>query len=204
MNNSTRSASIYGLFDLSDPHRRVRYVGQTSKTLSERLADHLRSAHRTGKKREYPVYRDWLSCVPAKDVGILLLDTCDHDRRLEVEDSWIAMLRTSIDDGGFNLLGLKQPAEYVARRMATMSISAPAGSPPRRAQAAAMSRWYASPEGQESCRARVSSPETRAKIANSLRNGPASAESRARVQRTNHTRWHVNRGLVKSDCEFCE
>lgn len=103
MSNSTRSASIYGLFDLSDPYRRVRYVGQTSQTIHQRLSDHLAVARKRpdSRDRDFPVYTEWLCSLNPRDVGVLLLDTCSHEDRYVRESYWIEALRTL--ETGFNV-----------------------------------------------------------------------------------------------------
>lgn len=46
--------------------------------------------------------------------------------------------------------------------------------------------------------------DTRARMAESAKSRPPiSEETRRKLRLRNHKRWHVNRGVTKSDCEFC-
>ena len=52
---------------------------------------------------------------------------------------------------------------------------------------------------------RTHTAETRSKMSESAKNRPPiSDETRERLRKRNHVRWHLNRGLVKIGCVFCD
>jgi hypothetical protein len=93
---------VYGLYSLSDPNKRIRYVGQTAFGASTRLRYHLK-AHTKKVAGRYPVTQ-WVKKHGAEDVGIVVLESFEDDARLDAaEVRWIEELGTHVSRGGLNV-----------------------------------------------------------------------------------------------------
>lgn len=192
MSDLTRHATIYGLFDLNDLERRIVYVGQTTRRLSDRLNSH-RSSCRKGVR--FPVYADWMRRVDPANVGVLELEVCDYTDRLVREQSWIERLGTRLDQTGYNaddpLAGPRAAAYYN-----------PPGSASRVAQANTLRATLATSAAKEKTSAATAAnwqkPEYRAKLL-------VGVEKRASRggQVGNHRRYHLARGVVSDHCKIC-
>lgn len=94
---------VYGLSLKSDPSGTIRYVGQTSRPLRDRLRDHM-NAHQKKVSSRYPVSR-WVH-KHGSDVEIRLLEKCETSEDLNKREiHWIEFLGTHVSRGlsGLNL-----------------------------------------------------------------------------------------------------
>lgn len=72
---------IYGLFNTHYPQE-ICYVGSTSKKLKSRLNGHL-------NKPVSLTMSEWITEIGRENVGIVLLENCDFDERVEREQHHI-------------------------------------------------------------------------------------------------------------------
>ena len=91
------------IYTLSDPITdEVRYIGQTKKSLDERLRNHLKSKGKTHR-------HNWINSLIKKGVKpkIELIETVDRDKVSETEIFWISMFKS----WGFKLCNLTEGGE---------------------------------------------------------------------------------------------
>jgi len=95
---------VYGLYDVADGDKRIRYVGLTRHGAQGRLATHFRSANHK-KTKNYPVY-NWIRKHGKENIRATILEDCRHDEKLlnEREQHWISFYRNLI---GVDLLNIR-------------------------------------------------------------------------------------------------
>lgn len=198
---------IYGLCD--PVTLKIRYVGQTSKSVESRLGQHIFWANHGG---HYYVH-NWLrSLESAPRIIILDSDPIDLD---EAESFWIEHFRnsgvklTNYTDGGFSLRGYKITEEHreklrlrrgwhhTPEAKKKMSASQKGnknslGYVPTQEKRRKISEGNKGHKPSQETRMKLSlaglgrkhSPETRAKISSALISHTVSAETRAKISRT--------------------
>lgn len=83
---STASGSVTALiYGLHAGDGNIAYVGQTSRRLSQRLAEH---RYKARDNSALPVYK-WMREVGIKNVQAMPLDECEIDFINELEQDWI-------------------------------------------------------------------------------------------------------------------
>lgn len=113
---------IYGLYSLADSadYQNIRYVGQTTRTIEDRLADHKRHA----KKDENRYVCRWIRTLDY-NIGIIVLETStfvsdqhlDERETYHITEALTAGLRlTNLTDGGRGTRGYIWPEDLVERR----------------------------------------------------------------------------------------
>ena len=91
---------IYGISCLCHPNRGVRYVGQTSRSLARRRAEH--KHHATKARYRMPVY-DWIRKHGWDNMIFRVLDQAPDQNSADAKEIyWIATLGTGIQFGGMN------------------------------------------------------------------------------------------------------
>lgn len=177
--HSTVVGRIYGLLGPDDV---VRYVGQTTYSLSRRLANH-RGAARVGATA--PVY-EWMRAVQPENVTARDLEVAPVSQLAERERHWIVKLGTLTTCGGCNdKLGNENSDAFRVK-----------------ARASQTARWE-DPEEHVRASAKWSDPEKRAQ-ARAAWEAYWNDPNRAPLLRPGgHIRWHLNRGIVKNGCTFC-
>jgi hypothetical protein len=83
--------SVARVYGLAAADSKINYVGQTTRQLQERLAQHKRAAV-AGKSTD-PVH-EWMRAVGPQEVKIILLEECPAEDRYRREDHWISALGT--------------------------------------------------------------------------------------------------------------
>lgn len=102
MKSST--GAIYGLYDIRQPEKRVRYVGQTVLTNPKRRLDQHRHEARSG--HGYLAVHRWIRKIGPENVGQVILEHFVPAEELNNRETyWIAEHRTFKDwgEGGLNL-----------------------------------------------------------------------------------------------------
>lgn len=177
------------VYSLSNDDGRPRYVGMTCGEVRVRLRNHRRMA-RNGTRR--PVY-DWMRKYGPDSIYATVLEVVDPDRLYEVEQAWIARLRSegadllNLVDGGPGRSGIKMTAEQVdAMRLrpvsdetrARMSVAAKGRPSPNKGKP--MSEEQKAKQ-REAMRGRTASAETRAKMSAAAKGRAKSPEHAAKI-----------------------
>lgn len=174
------TARVYGLYDTQDQTKRIRYVGQTRKTLEQRLSLHHKATrYATGTE---PVLA-WMRELGRDRIGIALLEECFEEDRLARERHWIDELGTLVAEDGFNLSrrGRWKMPEY-RKKLVGDSVRLAYQQPEHSAAITAHHRRrMQDPRQQEIARKTLTAASPKA----------------------NHVRWHVNRGKTNPECPYC-
>lgn len=105
------------VYALMEPNGEIRYVGQTSDTLSGRLAQHIWAAK---KKRKTYVHK-WINSILKKGLKPKIITLEENATWNKSEIEWISKLRsegnrlTNCSDGGDGTLGYKHSKETKAK-----------------------------------------------------------------------------------------
>lgn len=183
-----------------------RYIGKTTRPLKVRFNAH-RSDARRGTKR--PVY-DWIRKHGEDAVQVCAIATFDGDTIHLIDETeifHIAQARDIYDAKNLNCTdggdGMSNPSEETRAKMSGENhpMFGKNHTPEARARISA-AQW-----------GREMSVPVRSKISESMKRLEKTPEHLARISqskigntdgdRGRHTRWHVNRGLIKDGCEFC-
>lgn len=190
---------IYGL---SLDGRNFRYIGLTVQPLWARLQGHVAASRYDDKMRRYPVLR-WIRKHGPDKIVITELEECDVEVLDEREIYWIAEMKRR----GHQLLNLAPGGYGLNREYWTPET--------RSVHSARLKRYFSDPEKVEAMRQRQRdgwTDERRAAKSHTTKkyfeaNPDKRALDNARLVATSgrgrHTRWHTNRGIVSSECEYC-
>lgn len=114
--NPDRAVRVYGLLDARDPEQRIRYVGQTSTRVSDRLNRHRYAARKPDGRG---LVTAWMREIGPEYVVAIELEVCTWTDRHEREAWWIDEKRTLVElnEGGLNdSHGSRMSARDSARR----------------------------------------------------------------------------------------
>jgi hypothetical protein len=223
-----RAFEVYGIVSDRDVAA-VRYVGATTRGREARFKAHLRAA-RAGDGRE--LYR-WMSSelTAGHNIISILIESCDNIETLRLrEEYWISEIPGLFNGNGGGVVVIPSPP---TRARMSASAKARFEDPKERGKIWPSSRSRdVSEETREKLRQanvrRFEDPAERERIGSRTRGQTLSPEHRAALSRANtgkkhspetlaklraakagkpsrpmHNRWHVNRGIVKPDCIFC-
>jgi group I intron endonuclease len=213
---------IYGL-SLDDGE--IRYIGK-SIDISARLRSH---KHSSNKGVKTPLYH-WIRKYGFDAIRVSVIEEGGVDELFDLEIKWIAHYRAQSDrilnvtTGGDGVRGYAQTEER--KRAHSELMSGPNSSNRTRPMTPKMlghlrnmskTRKPVSAETRAKMSAahtgRRRSPEARAAVSEGrLRSFQNDPEKLARQQdmmrnaqpKSIHVRWHANRGITKSGCNFCE
>lgn len=195
---SKRELVVYGLYFEGNG---IRYVGMTSNSIKRRVYEHRRCA-KQGMKR--PVYA-WMRKYGPDNVKYIILERCNtHEELVRQEIWWIAEARRyeslmNLTDGGEAFLGWESTPEH--KEALSKALKGKTRSPETREL---MSQGM---KGNKNCVGRKVSAETRAKMSawqKGVPRNPIDDVTKLPKNTGQHVRWHVNRGIVKSDCLPCQ
>jgi len=201
------------------------YVGKTSKSISTRWSQHLYAVRNGSKFHLHNAIRLYgANNFTIESLNLMDEDVSDEQSLNKAERLLIRLLRINsktynLTDGGE---GLSNPSPETRAKI-SLAMSTREVSPETRAKIGLANR-NRTPETRRKIslgnmgrkisaetRSKLSlansnpSAETRAKIGQAARN--ASPETRAKIgtstTQRNHTRWHVNRGIVNPACPLC-
>lgn len=186
------------IYYLHDGDYMPRYIGQTTQPLRKRFQDHKYEA-RSGRT-DSPLYRWMRKHGDAVQICSLELFTAEDLHMIDSREVFhIAQWREytvkpnlNLSEGGESgCRGCKWTPEQRARQSAAQSGKALAEEHRARIAVANTGRVFT-----ESHRANISA----------ARAGRAISEAhQSKLKGTgNHTRWHVNRNIIKPECEFCK
>lgn len=212
MSNSTMPhGHIYALASTREP-KHFRYVGQTRKLLNERLHGHIRSSR--AKRHADSTFYTWIrtELLDGYNIRVIELQSADSDDDLNLyEDLWIQNLRVQ----GHVLLNTKpgggyrgtEPHSEATRALLSNLTRLQMQSPEMRDAArrgGKMSgvhgaKYFVSDAGREAARRGADS------VHEWMRTTPEGRVAQQKFASAgSHTRWHVNRGIIKEGCELCE
>lgn len=184
---------IYGLHNGDGD---IRYVGQTTRTARSRLSQH-KLAARSGKT--YAV-SNWINKHGEDSIQMIIIETFDSTTihlLNEREIYHIAQARAmsigenlNMTDGGDGSLGTAMTPENRAMHSARMSVKM-VGNTYRRGTTAS-----------EITRTRMSLSRT-GKAKSEAHKAALSKSWEGRPPIAQHTRWHVNRNIIKDGCTLC-
>jgi hypothetical protein len=169
--SSGRTVAIYALCDsrVSDPVKRVRYIGQTVRPLSLRLAIHWNTANLSNHRAT------WMRSMRASGAAVVIEEVCrvPEEQANQTEIEQIAQWRALGSDltnatlGGEGGRGCR-PTPETRRKMSEARKRHRATPETRAKMSASLRARYATPEARAMMRAIVTgrrrSPETRAKM----------------------------------------
>lgn len=185
----TATGIIYGLKTASS---RVLYVGKTTKSLSERLSNHVRSSRTVFDGNPVLV---WIRDVGEAAVLIVELEHGPLDQLNVLEVSWTNTLKTHVSEGGLNRIRGTQLSEADrAQRSASLRQHFQDHPESRVQRSAQLVKRFSNPANREKVRTSVAQHYTKPESHVPVRRGG---------QLGAHNRWHVNRGVTKVGCEFC-
>lgn len=226
-NSTTRTPVIYGLHNGDGV---IRYVGLTSKSAETRLHEHTRDAN-VARLRDYPVYR-WIRREGTSNIHTTVLEYIADIKDLGVRERfWIAYYRAhghillNCNDGGLGgwlgteasaktsakLRGVPKSAEHRAK-LSAAKMGKPSTHIVTDEYRAKLSAAH---KGKQTFLGKTHTAETKAQMAQTraawwddekrakASQNAKSPEGVANLSKGNHTRWHLNRGVVKEGCEFC-
>lgn len=108
---------VIRIYSLHDPRRpkEVRYIGQTSQNLSERLSKHIIRAISNYRKKNSNHRCNWIGCLSKDGIkpAITLIEETDESNYIKREKFWIADYRSkghnlvNSTEGGEGTLGYK-------------------------------------------------------------------------------------------------
>lgn len=206
---------IYGLRLKTDDE--YRYVGLTRFGASQRLSGHIREAEYG--RLHYPVYA-WIRKHGSYAIQSDVLEVIEvgNDTKLKFrEQFWIATFKSqfsmgikkkrllNLNDGGNSCIGggwerMDPDKRELRRRKASEAMSK---------RMTGFNQWAnMDPKKKEARIARLKevefSEERRRKISESALERSLHGNLRKNSKYGAHIKWHVNRSMINSECEFCE
>lgn len=203
--DSTPLWVIYGLRLVGDLE--YRYIGYTTIGTKKRLSKHRRDT----LYRDFHVHR-WMKANGRENITIDVLEECpegDLPYISEAESFWIEQIRsfghrlTNLNAGGVGGNSSRKHSEETKLKISQSLLNNP--NLPR----GETHPSYGKPLSDEhkakmsaSLTGNTHSDETRRLMSDIAKARPKEHHI-ARAAKTNHTRWHVGRQIVKPDCIHC-
>lgn len=188
----------------------IRYVGLTKKAIDKRLAEHVYEANYPKRNKSHRTH--WFKSLADEGLYPVIypLEVVDEEAAPLCEQQWIARLRLlgcQLVNGTEGGETSRQTAESRAKMSAALK-----GRPGR--------VWTDEERQKLSASNSVSikfkfdtDPEYRERHRTGCKNRPPmsmerrqklSDDRKGQTNKGHHTRWHLNRGIVKDDCQWCE
>lgn len=232
MTNLPRTGVVYALTcNCDETGEDVRYVGMTVRGAAKRLAHHIKDALNPNSPRRTHHKNQWIRAHLGRGHAIIttVLETATRDELPSAERRWIERGQelgwrlTNAQCADWTYAADETRAKISAARLkyfespenrdAYAAVRKEVANRPevRAALSAARAAWWKDEarrrEGAERVTRQWKDPEVRARQTARIREAlsdPLHTERRRRARyEALHRRWHVNRGIVKPDCEFC-
>ena len=189
----------YKIYAISDPDTNIiKYIGVTTRTLKERLYQHLYNAR--NKRLQISAKCIWSLLKVDKLPVISLVETCTETNWEEREKYWIAYYKktgelTNLTDGGEGLLGLKLTEEHKRRISLANKNHVVTEETRQKLRLANIGKTFSIETRQKISRfhtGKFKTAEHRKKIGNKHRGKNVSAETREKLR-------HANIGKIVSE-----